>query len=441
MRLRSRCSIFKILPIDGTILVKIFLAIFLSVVLPAGMANAQFNQYTPPGGPQEHPQTREERLKLEIEAARYHLGPVRISPEVGIKDVAYVRNLFESGTTAPADVTATVGAGARGYLRTGPKVVWVGRVLPEYVWWRQRKDSRNLNVSYGLEGLGFFNHFFLGAAAERNEGQAILTPEVPELASSRDDRLQATAEVRFTGALSSFATVSQNQQKGLVDNLDDRLLGEVSFLDRTEQVLRGGVRWRPQRGWTLGLGAERSQVDFERRERDSSNSGTAPVLEVLVDRNRFFFQLDAAARSLETRDGSRFVPFDGVTGNIGLSIRPKRTIEVWTYGSRNLVYSLSPSYAYLDDRRAGMSVVLTTGRRLVTRVYAERGTNEYAAFSPAAPGRSDQVRSFGGSLRFLVTELLMVSAQVTRSHFDSNLPGDDRTFTSGGLSVRLGGSF
>lgn len=430
MRTRSRCPILQILPILGTI--------FLSALVSARLANAQFNQYTPPGGPQEHATTREERLKLEIEAAQYHLGPVRLAPELGIRDVAYVRNLFATGSETPPDVTATVNAGFRSYLHTGPKIVWVGRFLPEYVWWRRRSDSRRLNLSYGVEGLGLFNRLFVGVAAERSEGQGILTPEVPELASSRADLLQATAEARWTGQFSSFVTISQNRQKGLVDEVSDPRLQEIALLDRTDQVVRGGVRWRPRPGWTLGLGAERSQVDFDRRELDSSNSGTAPVLEAVIDRHRFFFQADIAARSLEAQEGSRFIPFDGVTGNVGLAIRPRRTVEFWTYGSRQLVYSLSPSYPYLDDRRVGLSVVLSTGRRLVSRLYTETGTNDYTAFSPATPDRRDTVRSFGGSVRFLASERVMLSAQVSRSRFDSNVPGNGRSFTSGGLSIRFG---
>jgi hypothetical protein len=430
MRPRSRCPILEFLPTVGTIAV--------SALVSAGMANAQFNQYTPPGGPQERPITREERLKLEMEAAKYHLGPIRLSPEAGIKDVAYVRNLVATDDGPPPDVTATVSAGFRSYLHTGSRVVWIGRFLPEYVWWQKRPESRGLNLSYGVEGLGFFNRLFVGVSAQRSEQQGILTPEVPELARSRADLLQATAEERWTGTFSSFATITRNRQKGLVDDLADPRLREIALLDRTEQVVRGGLRWRPRKGFTLGLGAERSQVDFDRRERDSSNSGTAPVLELVVDRHRLFFSAEVAARSLAIREGSRFVPFDGVTGNVALSIRPRRSLEIWTYGSRNLVYSLSPIYPYLDDRRLGLSAALSAGRRLTYRIFAEIGTNAYTSFSPATPDRRDTVRSFGGSLRFQASARITVSAQAARSRFDSNLPGNSRSFTSGGLSVRFG---
>jgi hypothetical protein len=54
------------------------------------------------------------------------------------------------------------------------------------------------------------------------------------------------------------------------------------------------------------------------------------------------------------------------------------------------------------------------------------------------PRRNDDLFSYGGGLLFRATETLVVTAQVTRSRFDSNLPGADRSFTSGGLTVLLG---
>jgi hypothetical protein len=410
MRLKSRCSIF---------------AIFL-YFLSTGVANAQFDQYTPPGGPQARPEDRETRLKRELLEARYHFGPLRIAPEIGIKDVAYVRNLFAAHGEAASDVTATVAAGARGYLHTGPKVIWIARVRPEYAWWGKRSAARRFNLTSGIEGLGFFNRLFLGVSATRNEQQRILTPEVPQLGSARSDELQATAELRLTGALYTFLTARGDRQKNLADDLADPA---------------GRLRWRPFPGYTFGVGAEHSQVDFDRKVLDSSNAGTAPILEVVIDRRQFFFQVDAADRSLTARQGSRFVDFHGLTGSIGASYRPQRNLDVWTYANRNLVYSLSPSYPYLDDTRVGVALGMGAGKRVVTRFFVEAGPERYKSFSAAEPQRRDDVRSFGGSLRLLVTERLTVSSQVMRSRYSSNLPGNDRSFTSGGFSVTLGSGF
>jgi hypothetical protein len=430
MRLRSRYPRLAISPLCGTIV--------LSAVLSTGMAYAQFNQYTPPGGPSQRPETREEQLKREILGARYHLGPVRIAPELGLKDLAYVRNLLgpEDGTIA--DATATVSAGLNAFLHTGPKITWVARVKPDYVWWRRRSEARRLNLTSGIEALGFFNRLFVGVAVKRSEQQRILTPEVPEPASGRSDEIEANTEVRLTGALYGFADVREGKEKALIDRTDDPLLQQIALLDRTERVARAGLRWRPRTGWTFGLGGERSEVDFERHAADSSNSGSAPVAELLIDRRRFFFQTDLAARSLHARAGSRFVSFDGITGNAALSVEVAPGLSTWVYGSRNLVYSLSPLYPYLDDRRAGLAMSASLGKRLAPRIFVESGEDRFVRSSPAAPQRTDDLSSFGGALLFRATETLMITLQVTRSRFDSNIPGSDRSYTSGGVTVALG---
>ena len=409
-------------------------------VLCAGAAGAQFTQYTAPGGPQDRPESREERLKREIDEARYHLGPVRIAPILGIKDIAYVRDVFTTGASTPADFTATVIGGARAYLRTGPKMTWIASLEPEYVWWRRRAEARRLNLSYGIEGVGLFNRVFVGVSAHRSEEQRILTPEVPELASGRSDEAAATIEVRLTGSVFAFVNAREDQEKNLVDDfLSDPALRQTALLDRTEEIVRSGLRWRPREGWTLGLGVERSQTDFARQADNSSNSGTAPVVELSIDRNQIFIQLDAAERSLMARQGSRFVDFNGVTGSASVSYRPRPSLEAWVYSNRNLVYSLSPDYPYLDDQRVGVALGLGGGDRFSSRFFVETGREQYTPFSLVTTDRTDDLRAYGGSLRLAASQRLNFVAQVTRTRFLSNQPGNNRSYTAGGISVTLGG--
>jgi hypothetical protein len=408
-------------------------------VLCAGAAGAQFNQYTAPGGPQERPESRETRLQREMDGASYHLGPVRIAPAFGIKDVAYVRSLFDADTVSSADVTATVVAGARAYLRTGPKMTWIARVEPGYVWWRRRSEARRFNLSYGLEGVGLFNRLFVGVSAHRTEDQRILTPEVPDLAPARNDEAEATIELQMTGSVYAFVNARENKQSNLVDDfISDPTLRLATRLDRTEKVVRSGLRWRPRAGWTIGVGAERSQTDFVSRVDDNSNSGTAPVLELTIDRSQIFILVDVAARSLTARQGSRFVDFNGVTGNVGVSYRPRPGLEAWIYGSRNLVYSLSPTYPYLDDERIGTSFGVSVGSHVGARVFVETGREQYTPLSAVTANRKDDLRAYGGSLRLLATQRLTFLAQVTRTHFVSDQPGNDRTYTTGGISINWG---
>lgn len=411
------------------------------LVLFAGGAKSQFLQFTPPGGPDGRPETVQERLEREIRQAPYRLGPVRIAPLIGFRDVAYVRDLFATTGENRSDITATAGAGFRAYLRTGRKVTWIAQALPEYVWWQKRTEARRLNVSGGLETVLLLNRLTIDAAVSRVEQQRIATPELPELVNIASDLARLDAELELSAALRPFVSARWMGQDGLVeDREDDPEVERLALLDREERVVRAGLHWYPRQDWMIGLGAERSQVDFERSALDSSNEGTSPVLELQVDRPRFFVRADLAARSLTATEGSRFVDYDGVTGSLSLNLVPRSRLETWLYANRDILYSLSEDYPYLQDERIGLSLGAGLNARIYLRVFAETGANDYTAFSPAAPERTDDLKAYGSSLRFSLTEVLALSVQVMRLELDSNLPDHDRSYTSGGLTLSLRGN-
>jgi hypothetical protein len=408
-------------------------------VWAARSAGAQFLQYTPPGGPTEKPASRREELDREIAAARFHLGPVRIAPWASLHDLSYVRSILVTGEAQPSDFTATAGAGFRAYLRNGPKVVWTAQVLPEYVWWLRQADRRQLNGRYLLDYSGFFNHLTVEVQGGREQQQQLATPELPVPVSSRRDGAEIVTELAISGAFSAFAATSIDRQNNLVDDLGDPQTAQLRLLDREERVLRGGLRWHPDPQWSVALGAERSQVDFEHDTLDRSNSGTAPVTEIRFEGSRIRFEADAADRSLESSRGAEFVPYHKVTGNAALVLGTAGRLGMTLYTSRNLVYSLSNDYAYFDDQRVGVSLNLGFGDRTRGRVFFEGGTDSYTAFSASTPQRREDVSSFGASLAVELRHGISVAIQGLRSQFNSNLPGGDRSYTSVGTTVNLMG--
>jgi hypothetical protein len=405
----------------------------------AASAKSQFFQFTPPGGPDARPETVQERLEREIRLAPYHLGPVRIAPLVGLRDVAYVRDFFATGE-ARSDVTATAGAGFRAYLRTGRKVTWIAQALPEYVWWQKRTEARHLNLSGGLETILLLNRLTIDAAVSRVEQQRIVTPDLPELVNTGTNLGRLDAELELSAALRPFVSARWARQELVEDRQDDPDVERIGLLDREERAVRAGLHWYPRKGWMIGLGAEHSRADFDRSTLDASNEGTSPVLEVVIDRPRFFVRGDLAARSLEATAGSRFVAYDGLTGNFSLNLVPRSRLETWLYANRELLYSLEESYPYMQDQRVGLSLGTGIGERVSFRVFAETGSNDYTAFSPAAPERTDDLTAYGSLLRFTLTETLGLTVQLTRLELDSNLPDNDRSYTSGGMTISLRGN-
>jgi hypothetical protein len=428
MRLKIRASLLSIL----------CLAAF---CLPARNAGAQLLvQYTPPGGPQERPESRREELDREIAAARYHLGPAYVAPWATVRDLAYVRSLITSGQQLPNDLTATVGAGLRAYLRNGPKAIWTAQVLPEYVWWQKETARRQLNGRYLLGFDGFFNHLTVQVQAGREQRQQIVTPEVPVPVSSRTDGGEVLAELRLSHTLSLFAVTSLNQESNLVS--DDPATGDLRLLDRDEQVERLGVRWRPGPRWTIGLAGERSQTDFTHHGAfDRSNSGDAPVLEVRFRGSHLSLAAEAADRSLTAQRGAELVPFHGVTGGASATLGGAETRATLTfYSSRDLVYSLSLLYPYFTDQRLGVSLAGSLGQRTRGHLFVEGGHNDYTAFAAPTPRFREDVTSFGGGLTFELRRQLRLGIEGLRSHYNANLPGRDRSYTTVGTTLTYSGN-
>ncbi len=410
-----------------------------ALILLTRDAGAQFLQYTPPGGPEEKPESRQTQLEREIKDARYHLGPVRIAPWVALHDLAYVRSILSTGQSLPNDFTATAGAGFRAYLHNGPRAIWTAQVLPEYVWWQRDAGRRRLNGRYLLSYSGFFNRVTLEVRAGREQQQQFVNPEVTVPVSSRRDGGEARTEMKISGAFSAFAAASFNRQNHLVEDLGVPSTQALRLLDADERTARAGVRWHPDPQWSVALGAERSQVDFLHGTLDRSNAGTAPVTEIRFQGLHAGFQADAAARSLEARRGAEFVPYHKVTGNAALLLGSEGHLGATIYTSRNLVYSLSPLYAYLSDQRLGTALTLRLGRRTRGRLFVEGARDDYTAFSPSTPQRREDVSSYGGSLVFGLRGGLTLGLQGVRSQFKSNLAGGDRAYTSVGATINLVG--
>jgi len=412
-----------------------------ALFLTADRADAQsVFQYTPPGGPQEKPESRRQDLERRVEEARYHLGPVRVAPWAALRDVAYVRSLFTAGgPRQPDDVTATVGAGFRAYLRSSTKATWTAQVLPEYVWWQKQSDRRQLNGRYLLGFAGYFNHLTLEIQAGRRQQQQIVTPEVPTPVSSRNDGGELLAELRLSQAFSLFAVTDFNRTNNLVDDLRDPVTGALRLLDRDDRAERLGLRWRPERRWTVGVAGERTESDFTHQGAfDRSNSGTAPYLEVVFRGNHLGFEAEAADRSLTARRGADFLPFHGVTGNAAVTLgstEARTTLSF--YANRNLIYSLSSLYPYFTDERLGTSLTMALGLRARGRIYVEGGHDDYTPFSPATPHRREDVSSYGGSITVELRRSLRLGIEGVRSRFDPNVPGETRTYSSIGMTISV----
>jgi hypothetical protein len=414
------------------------------MALAAGRIEAQFDQYRTPGGPGERPERRKEALEKAVEKARWRFGALRVDPWAGVKNVDYVDNVFGvSGERKTGDLTATGGAGLRAYLRTGPKLTWAAHALPEYVWWRTLTERRRLDGHFGVGAFGFGNRLSLEATATREQVQQIATPEVLQAIHTRTDRGDLTLEAPLGGAFSLFGSVARVAVRNLSSGRGaDPREAALAELDRDETLLSGGLRWNLPGRWSLGLGVERSEVDFVQRGGpfDHSNSGIAPLAELRHEAADLSVGIQVAQRSLDPKGGASFAPYRGVTAEATVGLRTDQRLSLWLYGRRNLVYSIASGYSYLRDDEAGVAARWKLGWRTGLRVYGEAGRQGYAALSAAVPDRRDTSLSYGAEIFFSLSRGGSFSLKASRSNFRSNLPGLDRAVASFGAGVSFGGT-
>jgi len=404
------------------------LALLAVAVAPAGA------QYTPPGTLVAKDRTPpQEEIEERLEEARWDLGAIRLMPWLGIRDVSFVNNVNPAdGGGEEEDFTVTVGAGLRGYLKTGSKVFWTAHALPEYVWWRDLEDKRSFNGRYGAAVFGYFNRLTLEASGRRREQQGFFSSEVQELTTVREDTARLALALRVASKLELFAV---GQRDDFESQEEESPL--FSSLDRDRESAEAGVRYLAPGGFTLALSYEDQSTGFAPAGRDLSNSGGAVKAEVGAEGPKLAFLLDLGFPSYDPEPGSAFRGFDDTLGNLELLWSTGPRLTLLAYARRDLRYALdAASSHYLGDRQ-GLRIDLRLRPGTFT-VFGEIGDDDYEPIVAGATGRLDDVTELGARFTFELRDVLSLSLSVVSSDYDSNFDRFDRDVTTFGFSVELG---
>ncbi|HEX4956200.1 MAG TPA: hypothetical protein VF017_22655 [Thermoanaerobaculia bacterium] len=414
---------------------RVLIALLMLLPVTGGELGAQFAQYTPPGGGTGEPEHRKDSLNLAVDDARFRLGPLRVEPWVGIRDLGFSDQPEEEGQPEEGgQLVGSAGAGLRFFVPFSRKVTLAAHALPEYSWAEDSERSR-LNGRYGVGLFCFWNRLTVEALASRVERLDFLTSEVLERTNSRQDRLDLSAELELRGSLFLFASA----RRQTLESLDDRESTEIfARADREETLLSAGVRYATPRGWRLGLGVESSEADFRLDDPGASrsSSGTAPVVEVLSPATSgLALTLQLAWRSLEPETGSAFLPYDGLTGQGRVGLGQGFKVPVQLYGSRSLVSALVLPFSYLINDRVGLSASLRLGDRMSLRGYVETGKDDYQGRGEVE--REDDQTGFGLIFQIGLPRSLSLTVGASREHYESSLPSRDRTVTQVQAAITL----
>ncbi len=410
---------------------RIVMALFAGLL--ASGASAQFEQYTPPGSFEETRETMDELLERSMKEARWRWGRVFLHPWVGIPNLAYVDPVTDSDGNETSDFTVSIGAGIRAYAPIGRELTLAVHALPEYVWWRDLSERRELNGRYGAGLSGNLGRTGLELTATRDEDARYVSREIEELVNTRDDLARLALEVDVGRGVSVFAEGSL-RELSFVEDIEVSL--ELRELEREEEVLRAGLRMELPRGLAVGVGVESSVVDFTVDD-SRSHSGTSPIVELEYDASPFLLSVHVAFRDLKADPGSRFVADDEVTGSLRCSWQVSDRTQIQLYGNRSLVYSAEDRWAYFEETGFGLGVKAALTSQVSVRVHAEQGDNAYVSFEPEPPERSDDYITFGGQVEVGLGRLFLTLG-VSTTDYTSNFPGRDRSTTTISSGLTLG---
>jgi Putative beta-barrel porin 2 len=382
--------------------------------------------------------------RTEIEQAmaesRFRLGPVYLSPVIAIRDATYDNNVFGTNENPRGDFRTTVQAGAGLILPVGKNAFLRAGAFPEYTWYEQLTERRFFGGKYGGSVRVFANRLTLDASGDYSKTDVLFSSEAQTRAIEEIYTFRLGAELRVLNRLFVYGEGDVKRYRYSEPGAPETVQG-VSLTDRTERGFRGEVRYRWSEDVRLAAGYEQIQAEFvQPQQRD--NVIRAVVGTVYYDRGKLLVKVAGGYSKEKPIHDSTIPPFSGFIGSGSVSYTLLRPLDLQAFAERGVTYGVGSPY-YITYRY-GAGVVIRTGWRVSMRGFGSLGTDSYST-PVAVPGgglvdRRDDVKDYGGSLDFLFTSRIQARFAATKSLYNSNVPGNDRSFFRWSVSLLLGGN-
>lgn len=383
-----------------------------------------------------------DQIKRQIEASRFHLGPMRVTPVFALRNVGYDNNIFGTPEDQKADYTATISAGVKTITPFGRKVFFVADAVPQYTWYA--KYSEQSHVGQELHGslLGLFNRLSTEVTGEDSKIVSLINSETERPAQVKKSRGAASAEVDLLERFSLFGGAETQRLRYRSDEVPGVPSSGAADLDRDEKAFRGGLRYKFASYFDVSAQVEKTRAEFDLRPENRDTQTTAYLLGLHFDRPRLFVNLAGGLRKGEPRHGSSVPSFSGTTGSYFVSYALSRSaLEV--YGNRDLIFGLSSPYFF--ETRTGAAVNIRAGYRLFWRAFGEIGNNKYPTAVLLSDGervkRSDNVNTYGLGLGFRLFRKAALTFLVSNSDYNSNIDQFSRRVLRTTVGLSFSGEF
>jgi len=365
-----------------------------------------------------------EKVDLDMQNARFHLGPVRLLPEFDVSNAGYNNNIFGQPRNPVGDWTASFNAGVRFIVPFGYKVYLLGDILPGYTWYANHSDLNNFTGTGGLSIDGFFNHLSFEAGGRASQS-IVFYSEAPAPTLSKSARLFARTDVDLGSGFAAFIDAEglriRDSQEGVP--LDARS-GVIRF-NRTDEAYSGGVRYKFGGGWTLTPEVQYTTTRFEVTPEQRNNQSVGYLLGLGYSRPRFYLDLVGGYREGDSYQGSTFPHYATPVGSYFVSYFITPWLEVRSNGERRVSYSLDVVNAYYYQMDIGGTLNIQVHPRILLKGFGLTGENKYPIPQPVGGTdlqRLDRITSYGGGVSVILTRRLTLTGLVTHRSDVSNVP-------------------
>ena len=414
-----------------------------AVSMAIGLAGPALGQLSSEGPILQRSVPRPEEIEQEKETAAVHLGALRLSPFLGIRDLSYYSNVVGTSGSPVPDWTATLFGGTRFLLPVGGKSVFRGAAEPAYIYWNKLSSGRGWIGDYGGEWIGLFNRFTLEAGGGYRDWITVLSSESEQTVRNHLVTGRVGAEIDIfrrlavVGRWESLKTAYSDIDTG------GGATAASSLLDRTEQAIQGGLRYKPNDQFSLGLLADVTQVRFKSEGQDRNSDGRSLRLHGRYDQPSFYVEFTGGYATAEGHEALSYFPsYRTGVYRWFVSYFRSEVLELQAYGWRRPVYSYFLDNPYFFETRNGLQVNVKVTPRIVLSAFGNAGSNQYPVevlVYDSIVTRKDDVVSWGGGLSWNVWRAARVSAIYAKDRYTSNVPGIERDVFRVSLNLIIGG--
>ena len=384
--------------------------------------------------PPERLVSEQDKVKTDMDNARFTLGPIRILPSFFVPNAGYNSNIFATPEGPVGDWTATIAAGARFLVPFASKMYLRINAFPSYTWYATYTDRDTVGGTYDASILGFFNHMFLEARGFYNQGYQIYSSQLPTLALTQTDGGSGNVEVKVSARISILTSGDYQDIKYTQPGGTPAEQLQVALNNRVDTAVRGGLRYYFTDHWNIGALVEETWSDFKEVPETRNNSSTGYLMTIGYNQPRFYINVTGGYREGRAIDGSAFPHYATPTGSFFLSFFPIRWLEIQGYGHRSVDYSVTtPLQPYYYENRAGGGINVEVLSRILLRGFAQAGPNEYPSVDPNVGTTKQQVLIYGAGISVQLIGKAVLTGTWTRNDYGTNVFGGNsyNTFIAG----------